>query len=201
MPDPAGGTGLISETLNVGSVNIFGLDAEIGTRRLFGGWRAYTSGELLSTKVLDNLPTNNSVATGNLLDYLPTSGKTLPRAPNHMVAFGIDYDDDHLFGNLTYKYVGKQFSTLMNDESIAGFGRLDGAIGYRFDKIGFANKPEFKINFYNLMNSRQLTGVSSVQLNALQTTGVNGNQIKASGSPYYYAGQGFAAMASFKVGF
>ena len=201
VPDPAGGSSLISETLNVGSVNIFGLDAEIGTRRLFGGWRAYTSGELLSTRVLDNLPTNNSVAAGNILDYLPTSGKSLPRAPNHMVAFGIDYDDDHLFGNVTYKYVGQQYSTLMNDQNIAGFGRVDAAIGYRFDKVGFANKPEFKINFYNVLNSRQLIGVSSVQLNALQTAGVNGNQIKASGTPYYYVGQGFAAMASFKVGF
>ena len=196
--DPAGSTSLFSETLNVGSVNILGLDGEIGTRRMFGGWRAYTSGELLYTNVLDNLPVNTSAT---VKDYLPTSGKSLPRAPSQMIAFGIDFDDDHLFGNLTYKWIGSQYSTLVNDQKIAGFGRVDGAIGYRFDKIGFANKPEFKLNLYNIMNAKSLTGVAGIQNNALPTTGVNGNAIGTSGTPTYYAGQGFAAMASFKVGF
>ena len=195
--NPLGGT-TTNLTINVGSVNIFGLDAEIGTRRLFGGWRAYTSGELLSTKVLDNLPVNTSAT---VKDYLPTSGKALPRAPGHMIAFGIDYDDDHLFGNLTYKWVGSQYSTLVNDQKIGGFGRVDAGIGYRFDKIGFANQPELKINFYNILNAKSLIGVSGVQNNALATTGVNGNTIAASSAPTYYAGQGFAAIASFKVGF
>ena len=189
---------MFSETLNVGSVNILGLDGEIGTRRMFGGWRAYTSGELLYTNVLDNLPVNTSAT---VKDYLPTSGKSLPRAPSQMIAFGIDFDDDHLFGNLTYKWIGSQYSTLVNDQKIAGFGRVDGAIGYRFDKIGFANKPEFKLNLYNIMNAKSLTGVAGIQNNALPTTGVNGNAIGTSGTPTYYAGQGFAAMASFKVGF
>ncbi len=201
VPDPAGGNNLFSETLNVGSVNVYGIDGEIGTRRMFGGWRAYTSGELLASKVLDNLPNTVLVGGVPVTDYLPTSGKSLPRAPNQTVAFGIDYDDNHLFGNLAYKWIGSQYSTLVNDQRIAGFGRVDGAIGYRFDKIGFANQPEFKINLYNILNAKSLTGVSGIQNNALATTGVNGNTIAASGSPTYYAGQGFAAIASFKVGF
>ena len=192
------GTTTTSLTMNVGSVNIFGLDAEFGTRRMFGGWRAYTSGELLSTRVLDDLPVNTSAT---VKDYLPTSGKSLPRAPSHMVAFGLDYDDDHLFGNLTYKWIGSQYATLMNDQRIGGYGRVDGAIGYRFSKIGFANQPEFKINLYNILNAKSLVGVAGVQNNALATVGVNGNTIAASGTPTYYAGQGFAAIASFKVGF
>ena len=195
--NPLGNT-TTSLTMNVGAVNIFGLDAEIGTRRMFGGWRAYTSGELLSTKVLDNLPVTPSAT---VKDYLATSGKSLPRAPNHMIAFGIDYDDDHLFGNITYKWVGSQYSTLMNDERIGGYGRIDAGIGYRFDKIGLANQPEFKLNLYNITNAKSLTGVSGVQNNAQLTKGVNGANISASGTPTYYAGQGFAAMASFKVGF
>jgi iron complex outermembrane receptor protein len=192
------GTTTTSLTMNVGSVNIVGLDAEFGTRRMFGGWRAYTSGELLNTNVIDNLPVNVS---STVKDYLPTSGKSLPRAPNHMIAFGIDYDDDHLFGNLTYKWIGSQYSTLMNDQKIGGYGRLDAGIGYRFDKIGFANQPEFRINLYNVLNAKSLTGVAGVQNNAVATTGLNGATIAASGTPTYYAGQGFAAIGSFKVGF
>ena len=153
---------------------------------------------MLSPNEIDNLPVNTSAT---VKDYLPTSGKSLPRAPNHMIAFGVDYDDDHLFGNLSYKLIGSQYSTLVNDQKISGYGRVDGAIGYRFSKIGFANQPEFKINLYNILNSKSLTGVAGVQNNALPTVGVNGNTIGASGTPTYYAGQGFAAIASFKVGF
>ena len=193
------GTTTTSLTINAGSANVYGLDGEIGTRRLFGGWRAYASGELLSTRILDNLPINTSAT---VKDYLPTSGKSLPRSPGQIVAFTIDYDDDHLFGNLTYKWIGSQYSTMVNDEKIPGFGRVDGAIGYRFDKIGFANQPEFKINLYNILNAKSLTGVYGIQNNALLTKGVNGNNIAAaSNAPTYYAGQGFAAIASFKVGF
>jgi outer membrane receptor for ferrienterochelin and colicins len=56
-------------------------------------------------------------------------------------------------------------------------------------------------NINPYLNSKSLIGVSGVQNNALATTGVNGNTISASGSPSYYAGQGFAAIGSFKVGF
>ena len=195
------GTTTTTLTINAGSANVYGVDGEIGTRRLFGGWRAYASGELLATRILDNLPYSPSAGVN---DYLPTSGKALPRAPGRTVAFTVDYDDDHLFGNLTYKWVGAQYSTMVNDEKIPGFGRVDGAIGYRFDKIGSFNQPEFKINLYNIMNAKSLNGVAAVQNNARAVTGVNGNLIaapSANNMPTYYNGQGFAAIASFKVGF
>ena len=194
--DPAQATAL-SLTTDVGSVNVLGLDAEIGTRRMFGGWRAYTSGELLSTKVLDDLKVNPSAT---VVDYLPISGKSLPRAPDHSVAFGIDYDDNHLFGNLTYKWTGAQYATLMNDEKIGGFGRLNGGIGYRFDKIGFANQPELKLNLFNILNAKGLTGVSGIQNNAQKVILASGASVSGS-APTYYIGQGFAALLSFKVGF
>ena len=199
--DPTGGSGTFSLTINTGSVRVYGIDGEIGTRRMWGGWRGYVSGELLHSRIEDNLPVAVNVGGVNVLDHLRTAGKELPRAPGYQAAVGIDYDDDHLFGNLSYKWIGSQFSTLVNDQRIPGFGRVDAAIGYRFSKIGFANQPEFKINFFNILNARNLVGVSGIQSNATAQTSLAGNTIAASGNPTYYLGQGFAAMASMKVGF
>ncbi len=198
IQDPSGGTGTINVAINAGSVDIWGVDGEIGTRRLWGGWRGYVSGELLHTKLLDNMAAGT---TTGAVDYLQTAGKQLPRAPNYQMGLGVDYDDGHLFGNISYKYIGRQFSTLMNDETMSAYGRLDSGIGYRFDSVGGLIKPEFKLNFYNLQNARSLIGVNGVQPNAQQQIGLLGGVIRASSAPTYYLGQGFAVMASFKTGF
>ncbi len=196
--DPSGSTVLTGVAINAGAAEQMGLDVEIGTRRFFGGWRAYASGELLKTKILDN----QAVAlSSTLTDFLATAGKDLPRAPHYQTAIGLDYDDGHVFGNVTYKYTGAQYATLMNDEKMPGYGRLNAGIGYRFSDIGWAKQPEFKLNFFNLTNAKSLVGINGIQANAIAKTGVNGNTIAASGSPTYYAGEGFAAMASMKVGF
>ena len=88
----------------------------------------------------------------------------------------------------------------MNDEKIGGFGRLNGGIGYRFDKIGFANQPELKLNLFNILNAKGLTGVSGIQNNAQKVILASGASVSGS-APTYYIGQGFAALLSFKVGF
>jgi iron complex outermembrane receptor protein len=201
--DPTSPGSTTSFNFNAGSVESYGLDFEIGTRPLWGGFRPYASMELLQTRLNNNLQTTN---TAGKTDYLPTVGKQLPRAPNFTGAIGLDYDDGHILGNLAYKYIGRQYSTFMNDESIPGFGRIDAGIGYRFADValgetGKIKAPELKLNFYNLLDARQLTGVNSVQANAKDTTGVNGGTIKASGTPNYYQGEGFAVMVTFKSAF
>ena len=163
--------------------------------------RPYISGELLHSELNSNLP----IAVGTSSDYLPTKGKELPRAPNYTSAIGLDWDDGHIIANLNYKYLGPQYSTFMNDEKMKAYGTLNAAIGYRFADTqimnGFSLKtPEIKLSLTNILDKRTLTGVSSVQTNAIATKGVNGNTISAS-SPSYYAGEGFAAMLTFKTGF
>ena len=135
------------------------------------------------------------------VDYLPTKGKQLPGSPHTTLALGLDYDNGHILGNLAAKYTDKQYSTFMNDESIGSFTRVDAMLGYRFDDIGFAKKPELRLNLYNIFNSKALTGVSGIQSNAKATVGVNGNLIAASGTPSYYLGQGFSAIATFSTAF
>lgn len=180
-----------SVTQNIGRVQNYGIDAEIGTAPIHN-FRPYASLELLHAELLDNLATNG--------DYLPTAGNLLPGAPQYSFGLGLDYDNGHLFGNLAYKYIGSQYATLMNDEEMEAFGRLNASIGYRFDDIGYMKAPEIKLSLFNVLNSRQLTGVYSETNNAKATTGVNGTTISGS-SPTYYLGQDFSAMVSLRAGF
>ncbi|NDH68246.1 MAG: TonB-dependent receptor, partial [Gammaproteobacteria bacterium] len=201
--DPTNPSTTTSLNINAGKVSMYGIDAEVGTRPLWGGFRPYVSGELLKTKLEDNLQTTNSA---KLLDYLPTKGKELPRAPGYTAGIGLDYDDNHIIANIAYKYIGPQYSTFMNDEKMKGFGVVNAAIGYRFSDVNIfkgtgLKTPEIKLNLYNIFDKRVLTGVSGVQTNALATQGLKGGTISASSSPSYYAGEGFAAMLTFQSGF
>ena len=183
-------------SINAGAVDLWGVAFEIGTRPLWDAYRPYFSANYLQTRVNTNLESDVAGAR----DFLPTAGKQLPGAPHLTLALGVDYDDGHLLGNIAAKYIGQQYSTFMNDEAIAPFGRVDAMVGYRFDNYGWAKKPELKLNLYNVLNSKNLTGVNSIQTNARATTGINGNVIAAS-APNYYAGQGFSAIATLSTAF
>ncbi len=184
---PDGGA-FVTTSINAGNVTQYGIDAEIGTKPLWGGWTAYISGEILNSRIEDNLRVGN--------DFLRTRGRQLPRAPNHQEGVRLAYDDTHFYASLSGKYVGRQYSTFLNDDKIKGFGRLDAVIGYRFADFAGVKKPELKINFHNLLDRRTLTGVQSVQTNAFASRGLNGTNIAGS-SPLFYQGEGFAAFVTF----
>lgn len=198
-PDPGGSTSTASVTLNAGSLLTYGIDAEVGTRPI-NNWRPYVSAEVLHTQLLDNVPAGSTFGGTIISDYLPTAGKQLPGAPNFTAGIGLDYDDGHWFGNLAYKYQSAQFATLMNDQGMPGFGRLDGSVGYRFSNIGFVKAPEIKLSLSNLLNSNQVTGISSVTSAAFNTTGTKGGTVSGS-TPYYYVGEGFSAMLTMRAAY
>ncbi|MBT3072188.1 TonB-dependent receptor [Rhodomicrobium sp. Az07] len=118
-------------------------------------------------------------------------------------SLGLDYDDDHIIGNIGVKWIGAQYSTFMNDEEIDSFGRVDAMIGYRFDDFGWLKRPEIKLNVYNIFNTSDLTGVNGIKNNAKETKGVNGAIIaapSASQMPTYYLGQDASFLVTFSTG-
>ena len=201
--DPTNPTGSpTSQTINAGSVINYGVDAEVGTRPIYN-FRPYISGELLHTELQDNLR-SDAVVTINgkkttVIDFLPTKGKKLAGAPDYQFGLGLDYDNGHLFANANYKFLGGQQASLTNDEQMRAYGRLNLGFGYRFDDIGALKQPEIKINLYNVLNARQLTGVNSVVTNTLPTTGINGNLIGGN-TANYYQGQDFSFLITLRAG-
>jgi iron complex outermembrane recepter protein len=187
----------ITQTVNIGGLINYGINAEIGTRPI-NNFRPYISGEYLRTELQDNLEAGTTVNGVN--DFLKTKGKQLPGAPNYSFGVGLDYDDGKFFANTSYKYIGEQYSSFLNDETIRAFGRLDGSVGLRFADVGYAKAPEIKISLFNILDARQLTGVAGTANNALRAQGVNGGTINGS-APSYYQGQGFSGLVTVRAGF
>lgn len=197
----------VSSYTNAGTVNKIGLDAEVGTRRFFGGLRPYASMSLGLTRMEDNLPTTTRINSSSPYrsDWYATAGKQLPKSPNVIAALGLDWDDGTYLANASVKYVGPQYSTYMNDERMPGYARLDAALGYRFGDVNVADKatikkPELRLSMTNLLDQRMLTGVYSTKTNAASTTSVLGSTISGS-APTYYMSEGFSMMLTFKAAF
>lgn len=198
--DPAGGNGTISSNINAGNTTNYGVDFEMGTRRI-NNFRPYMSAELQRATLDGDIQASGKIGSTNVNDYLPTRGKRAPNTPEFSAFVGIDYDNGNYFGNFNVKYTGPQYSTFMNDERIPGYARANAAIGYRFDDIAFAQKPTIQLNLLNITDQINLTQAAGVQTNAAAVTGRRGSTIAKSGTPSYYVGQGFAAIVTLSSGF
>lgn len=185
--------GCVTSPINGGDQRAYGLDFEAGLRP-YKNFRPYVSFELMKTRIKSDIPVSG--------DFLPTSGKEAVRAPKVQGAIAVDYDNGTFFGNLGVKYVGKQYSTFMNDQEIPGYTTVDVGVGYRFSvpaSSGFT-KPELRLNLMNVGDRHYLSGVNSATTNAVATTGIGGTTIAAS-QPTYLVASPLSAMLTFAVGF
>ena len=185
--------GCVTSPINGGQQSAYGIDFEAGLRP-YRNFRPYASLELMKTRIESDIPVSG--------DYLPTTGKQAVRAPKVQAALAVDYDNGSFFGNLGVKYVGRQYSTFMNDQEIPSYTTMDVGMGYRFALGGDSRftKPELRLNLLNVGNRKYLSGVNSPTTNAVATTGTNGATIAAS-QPSYVVANTFAAMLTFAVGF
>lgn len=180
------GGALINTTINAGHQTSYGLDGEIDWRPV-EGVSFYASGEWLHARLGDNLPVDG--------DVLPTHGKVAPASPQVQFGLGGTYDDKRLFGSVALKYVGKQYSTFMNDESIPGYATLDLSLGVHLGPWLDQKRTDLRVNVINLTNPHVLSGVAGITSNAQDTPGTGGTLIAGS-SPTYYIGSGRAFVVT-----
>jgi iron complex outermembrane receptor protein len=185
------GGALVNSTINGGSQTSYGLDGEIDYRPA-KGVSVYLSGEYLHTRLDDDL------AVGG--DVLPTRGKRAVSSPEFQFALGTTYDDGRLFGSTALKYVGRQYATFMNDESIKPYATLDLSIGVHLAGLIDAQRMDLRLNAINVTNPHVLSGVQAITANALDTVGRGGTVIAGS-SPTYYVGSGRAFVATLSRAF
>ena len=185
------GDAQINSTINAGRQTSYGLDGEIDYRPA-KGMSLYLSGEYLHARLDDDLPVGG--------DFLPTRGKHAVSAPSFQVGFGGTYDDGRLFGSGALKYVGRQYATFTNDESIKGYATLDLSIGVHLAGLVDAQRTDLRLNAINVTNPHVLSGVEAVTPNAQDTIGRNGTPIPGS-APAYYIGSGRAFMATLSRAF
>ncbi|MCQ8240917.1 TonB-dependent receptor [Rhizosaccharibacter radicis] len=187
----AGTNGAVTTSVNAGGQTSDGVNVEVGTRPIFH-LRPYVSGQYLHTSI------DNDILVGG--DLLPTDGKDAVRSPHFVGTVGLDWDNGRFFWNWNLRYIDSQYSTFTNDERIPAYYEMGGTVGVRLPDVGPAKAPTLQLNLVNLTDNKFLSGINSVSTNARTTTGVYGTSIAGS-APTYNVGEGFAAMATFKVGF
>ncbi|WDF74490.1 TonB-dependent receptor [Novosphingobium sp. KACC 22771] len=180
------GGALVYSTINAGSQTSYGIDGEIDWRPA-KGVSLYVSGEYLKTRI------DNDMAVGN--DWLPTRGKQAVSSPSFQFGVGSTYDDGRLFGSTALKYVNRQYSTFMNDESIPAYATLDLSVGLHLAPWLDGKRTDLRVNAINITNPRVLSGVQSVTLNAQDTIGRGGTVISGA-APAYYIGSGRAFVVT-----
>jgi iron complex outermembrane receptor protein len=181
---------LTSQVISAGDETIRGVSGEVSSHRYFG-FAVYANGQYLHTRFDDDIPVG--------ADFLPTRGKNMVLSPKWMASAGLNYDDHGFFGNATYKYVGRQYTTFVNDETMPSYQTLDLSIGYHLPSVGFLKSPTISANFNNLTAGKYLGVGASVTGNAFAVTGVNGATIAAS-KPTYYLSAPFSAMLTISTG-
>lgn len=180
------GGALTNATINAGRQTSYGLDGEIDYRPSNSA-SLYVSGEYLRARIDDDLPVGD--------DRLPTKGKHAVSSPAFQFAFGSTYDDGRLFGSTALKYVGRQYATFTNDESITGYATLDVSIGVHLADLIDARRTDLRLNAINVTNPHVLSGVEAISTNAQDAIGRNGTSIARS-APAYYVGSGRAFMVT-----
>lgn len=104
-----------------------------------------------------------------------------------------DASSGGFYASLTYKYVGRQFSTFINDETIPRFQTFDAAMGYKLPDIGALKSPVIRFTVTNIRNKPYISTLAAPQPNAVATRGVNGTLLPGV-APTYYVGATRAAL-------
>jgi len=185
------GGALINSSINAGGQTSYGVDGEIDYRPA-KGVSIYVSGEYLHARIDDDLTVGG--------DYLPTKGKRAVSSPDFQVGVGGTYDDSLLFGSFALKYVGRQYASFVNDESIKGYATLDLSIGVHLAALIDAKRTDLRLNVMNATDPHVLSGVEAISTNAQDVTGRGGTVIAGS-PPAYYIGSGRAVMATLSRAF
>lgn len=181
----------VNSAYNAGGLKMRGATFEVALKP-FWGFSPYVNGQYLWTKNTSNFQVGN--------DYLPTAGKEGVQAPKYSATAGLDFKKGPFFGNIIYKYTASQFTTFMNDEKMPAFGTVDLGFGYHIPAGYVGSEPVLRVSVTNLGNKPYLGASSSVQPNAVTTTGINGTVI-AGAAPSYWLSSPRAVMGTFSTKF
>jgi outer membrane receptor protein involved in Fe transport len=186
-----GSTSTISQLINGGGLEAWGVQAEIATRP-WHNVSFYASGQYMHTKNGNNIPYSG--------DYLATKGKQEVGAPVYSGSLGLTYNDGVWFGNFGLIYTGSQYSTLMNDEKIPGYVVANLSLGRKLPKIAGIT-PKLKLNLVNLGNNHYLSSMYGYTANATTQHGIFSGRSISGSAPTYVIASPFVAMGTLSFDF
>jgi len=160
-------------TSNIGTVKIYGIDAEAGTRPWYG-FTFYGSAVLQNSVLSQNIQSNYTGTFPNdQIEYVYSRGKRLVDTPNWIVSASIGYQENGFFGNMTPHCYGNRATALNNDETIPSKCTVDASFGYRFGETwGYMKGATLQFYAVNLFDAHYLGEVyTQGQTNAKPASG------------------------------
>ncbi|MDD5755607.1 MAG: TonB-dependent receptor, partial [Methylococcales bacterium] len=165
----------INTNYNVGNSTTKGVELESAWQFL-PDWSVYGSFSFTDSHMNQNIQTGATT-------FEATAGKAFPDVPMWMSGAALQYRNGGWSANLSAKYTGKRYSTLVNDESMKGYTLVSFDAGYRFPSTEWFKNPSVKLNVYNLLNQNYLNlSSSSGSAFTNRAVGVGGS------APYYFVG-------------
>jgi iron complex outermembrane receptor protein len=164
---------------NVGEVDIWGVDTEIGFRPT-DQLSLYGSASYNNSEVKSNIQFNSTT-------LLPTQGKELVETPHWTVGGRAQYRDEWVTLGTQFKWVSERFSTDVNDEKTDAYVVFDADVRVNLTPIGM-KRSYVQFNVTNLFDKVYLGGISS-RNNAITIPASGGTTTAISGaSPSYTVG-------------
>jgi iron complex outermembrane receptor protein len=171
---------------NVGTVELQGVDVELGARP-FDGFTVYASASYNDSELQDNIQVGTS---GGFPNLLPTKGKVLTETPEWTFGGRMAYTIENLTFGLQGKHVGERFSTDVNDEIAPSYTIFDANVVVDMTPWGLADTL-IQVNGTNIFDEVYVGSISS-RSNAITIPDTNllapGNQPANGSSPTYNLG-------------
>ncbi|MDQ6685635.1 MAG: TonB-dependent receptor [Pseudomonadota bacterium] len=196
--DPDAG---ISHDYNVGGSKLTGVEIEGGTAPIYG-FSAYASAAFTHSTINSDLPIALGACpagpprltkVGGAYCYANTAGQYFPDTPLKMFSASVQYATGPFLVQLTGKYTGQRYLTLVNDVSLGGYTLFDLAMAYKIPTGGatFFKNPTLRVNLTNLTNRRYYIANSGsgsfigVGLPSNVGASIGGNPAVYSGAPHF----------------
>ena len=129
-------------TANAGDQSSRGVDLQIGTNPIHDV-APYVSFEYLNSHTESNIA---DVDVASLADSLPTSGKVSPQAPEFQAAVGLTYTNGPFKAGVRLRWVDRQYSDLMNEESMPSFLTNDFTFAYELPDFNRLHNLKIQLN-------------------------------------------------------
>lgn len=167
------GAGIIgnpSVIKNVGSVTTKGLE-------LAGSYDITDEWTLFGSYAFNDSSYDDDVVDATLPAPIPTGGKTVVNAPEHLLKADLGYDNGSLYGKLSVAYTGERFFSYDNLAKVDAYTLVDLSAGYRLSG-DMLEGAEIQLNVTNLLDEEY---VSTLGTNGFGT-GADGQTLMV-GSP------------------
>ena len=186
----------ISIDRNIGKVDIYGIDAELG-KRLFDNLVLYGSASWDHSRVVGN----EVGVSGSTTFVVPTDDKQLVDTPEYTLAGRAEYHFGPAELGLQAKYTSYRYTTDVNDDQTPGFAVFDFDARYDLNLFGYTGSY-VQVNVSNIFNRYYLGRISTaVSTAAYSANGVSVPAASPTAGPYFYIGAPRYATVTLRAAF